>query len=94
MNGPIAQGNIVMTKPLETESQKKRQKIQVYFWNLVGSLEHISLPKLEDAIRKEFKCKNDRIIQTQIKLMQTEGRIKLQSTVKVWIKQPADLPEL
>lgn len=94
MNGPIVQGNITMTKPLETESQKKRQKIQVYFWNIVGSVEHISLPKLEDAIRKEFKSKNKRLIQTQIKLMQTEGRIKLQSAVKVWIQQPSDLPEL
>jgi len=83
-----------MTKPSETESRKKRQKIQIYFWNIVGSVEHISLPKLEDAIKKEFNCKNNRIIQTQIKLMQTEGRIKLQSAVKVWIKKPMDLPEL
>jgi len=94
MNGPIAQGNITMTKPSETEYQKRRQRIQVYFWNIVGAVEHISLPKLEDAIIKEFKCKNNRLIQTQINLMQTEGRIKLQSAVKVWIKQPADLPEL
>jgi hypothetical protein len=94
MNGHIVQGNITMTKPLETEFQKKRQKIQVYFWNIVGSVEHISLPKLEDAVRKEFKSKNNRLIQSQIKLMQTEGRIRLQSAVKVWIQQPADLPEL
>jgi hypothetical protein len=70
------------------EALKKREKIQNHFWNQVGSVEHISLPKLEDAIRKEFDCKDDRSIQAQIKLMQTEARIRVESRVKVWIKQP------
>jgi hypothetical protein len=70
------------------EALKKREKIQNHFWNQVGSDEHISLPKLEDAIRKEFDCKDDRSIQAQIKLMQTEARIRVESRVKVWIKQP------
>ncbi|MCX6644735.1 MAG: hypothetical protein NT043_05980 [Candidatus Bathyarchaeota archaeon] len=70
------------------EALKKREKIQNHFWNQVGSVEHISLPKLEDAIRKEFDCKDDRFIQAQIRLMQTEARIRVESRVKVWIKQP------
>ena len=77
-----------MTAYSEKEAFKKREKIQNRFWNQVGSVEHISLPKLEDAIRKEFKCNDDRFIQAQIKLMQTEARIRVQSRVKVWIKQP------
>ena len=77
-----------MAKNSDRKSQKKRQKIQVHFWNIVGSSEHISLPMLEDAVRKEFNIKDDRSIQTQIKLMQTEARIRVQSRVKVWIKQP------
>ncbi len=72
----------------DAERRKKREKIQNCFWNQVGSIEHISLPKLEDAIRKEFNCKNDRFITDQIKLMQTEARIRVQTKVKVWIKQP------
>jgi hypothetical protein len=43
---------------------------------------------LEDAVRKEFNIADDRFIQTQIELMQTEARIRVQSRVKVWIKQP------
>jgi hypothetical protein len=70
------------------EASSKRDKIQVQFWNQVGSAEHISLPKLEDAIRKEFNCADNRFIQSQISLMQTEARVKVQSNVKVWIKQP------
>jgi coproporphyrinogen III oxidase-like Fe-S oxidoreductase len=77
-----------LTSLSEKEALKKREKIQNRFWNQVGSVEHISLPKLEDAIRKEFNCKDDRFIQAQIKLMQTEARIRVQSNVKVWIKQP------
>ena len=72
----------------DKEAQKKRENIQIHFWNQVGSIEHISLPKLEDAVRKEFNCKEDRFIQAQIKLMQTEARIRIQTNVKVWIKQP------
>ncbi|MGD0204050.1 MAG: hypothetical protein ABSC20_09135 [Candidatus Bathyarchaeia archaeon] len=77
-----------MTAHSEKEAFKKREKIQNHFWNQVGSIEHISLPKLEDALRKEFNCNDDRFIQAQIKLMQTEARIRVQSRVKVWIKQP------
>jgi hypothetical protein len=77
-----------MSTHSEIEALKKREKIQIYFWNQVGSVEHISLPKLEDAIRKEFDCKDDRFIQAQIRLMQTEARIRVESRVKVWIKQP------
>jgi len=77
-----------MANHSDRESLKKREKIQVHFWNIVGSKEHVSLPMLEDAIRKEFNCKDDRFIQAQIKLMQTEARIRVESKVKVWIKQP------
>jgi hypothetical protein len=68
---------------------KKREKIQIHFWNQVGSQEHISLPMLEDAVKKEFTTTNDRFIQTQVNLMQTEARIRIQTRVKVWIKQPS-----
>jgi hypothetical protein len=87
MNCPTAQGNL-MTKDSEIETQKKREKIQTHFWNIVGAVEHISLPKLEDAIKKEFNCNEDRFVQAQIRLMQSEARIRVQSNVKVWIKQP------
>jgi hypothetical protein len=60
-----------MNQHSETEALKKREKIQSHFWNQVGSVEHISLPMLEDAIKKEFNYKDDRFIQAQIKLMQT-----------------------
>jgi hypothetical protein len=90
-SGPIVQDKRTITKTSESEFSKKRQNIQLYFWNVVGSVEHISLPRLEDALRKEFNCRNDRFIQTQIRLMQTEGRIKIQNAVKVWIKQPVNL---
>ena len=73
---------------MEKEALRKREKIQEYFWNIVGSAEHINLPKLEDALKKEFKTSDDRIVQAQIRLMQTESRIKVQNNVKVWIKQP------
>ena len=72
----------------EKEALKKRENIQKRFWNQVGSVEHISLPKLQDAIKKEFNCTDNRFIQAQIKLMQTEARIRVQSNVKVWIKEP------
>ena len=82
-----------MTKNSEVEDKKKREKIQSHFWNIVGAVEHISLPKLEDAIRKEYKYTDDRSVQTQIKLMQTEAKIRIQSKVKVWIKKPQTDPE-
>ncbi len=76
---------------LDVDEQKKREKIQVYFWNIVGAVEHISLPKLEDAIKKEFNIEDDRFVQNQVRLMQTESRVRVQSKVKVWIKQPNTL---
>lgn len=76
-----------MTKNTK-EDLKKREKIQEYFWNEVGSVEHTSLPKLKNAIEREFKCKDDRFVLGQIKLMQTEARVRIESKVKVWIKKP------
>jgi hypothetical protein len=75
MKTPIVQDD-VMAKWSDLEAQKKRWKIQVYFWIIVGSAEHINVPKLEDAIRKEFHTTEDRFIQAQVKLMQIEGRIR------------------
>ncbi len=77
-----------MAKTSDSEAVKKREKIQRRFWGIVGSVEHISIPKLEDAIKKEFNTADDRFVEAQIRLMQTEGRVRLQSNVKVWIKQP------
>jgi hypothetical protein len=77
-----------MTQNSEVENQKKGEKIQNHFWNIVGADEHISLPMLNDAVKKEFEYKDDRSVQTQIKLMQTEAKIRIQSRVKVWIKEP------
>jgi len=37
---------------------------------------------------KMIKNDNDRFVQSQIVLMQTEARIKIESKVKVWIKRP------
>jgi hypothetical protein len=85
----IVQGNFAMAKHSDVESLRKREKIQNHFWNQVGSDEHISLPMLADAIKKEFNCKDDRFVQSQINLMQTEARIRVESRVKVWIKQPS-----
>ena len=75
-----------MAKPSGLEARKNKQSVQVYFWNIVSAAEHINLPKLEDAIQKEFNCRNDRFVQMQIMLMQTESRIRVQSKVKVQIK--------
>ena len=77
-----------MAKHSDAESLRKRERIQNHFWNQVGSSEHISLPMLEDAIKKEFNYEDDRSIQSQINLMQTEARIRVESRVKVWIRQP------
>ena len=77
-----------MGKDLNLETQKGRQNVQIHFWNIVGAAEHINLPKLEDAIKKEFSCSDDRFVEAQIRLMQTEGRIRVQSNVKAWIKHP------
>jgi hypothetical protein len=75
----------------ENEALKKRQNVQLHFWKIVGAVEHISLPKLEDALKKEFKIQDDRFIEAQIKLMQTEARIAVERKNKVWIKQPDSL---
>lgn len=85
---PTAQVAAAMNKPSNLETEKKRQKVQAYFWDIVGTVEHINVPKLEDALRKEFRTQNQRFIELQIRLMQTEGRIRVQSNVKVWINQP------
>jgi hypothetical protein len=77
-----------MAKHSDREALKKREKIQNHFWNQVGSKEHISVPMLEDAIKKESNYKDNRSVQSQINLMQTEARIRVESRVKVWIKQP------
>jgi len=77
-----------MKKRRELENRKKRENIQKHFWNEVGAIEHISLPKLKNAIKKEFNDNDDRFVQAQIDLMQTEQRIKIESRVKVWIKPP------
>ena len=79
-----------MSKNSETDTEK-RGKIQVHFWNMVGTVEHISLPKLEDAVKKEFGRTDDRFVQTQVNFMQTESRIRVQSKNKVWIKKPDKL---
>jgi len=79
---------VAMTKHSDQEDLNKREKIQRHFWNQVGVVEHISLPKLENAVRKEFSNYDDRFVQAQIDLMQTEQRIRIESRVKVWIKPP------
>jgi hypothetical protein len=76
-----------MTKHKKPEDIKKREKIQRHFWNEIGSVEHTSLPKLKNAIEREFNRKDDRFVLGQIKLMQTEGRVRIESKVKVWIKK-------
>ena len=80
-----------MAKKSDAEAQRKRQKIQASFWRVVGTVEHINIPKLEDAIKKEFDTADDRLVQAQIRLMQTESRIRVQGREKVWVKQPGTL---
>jgi hypothetical protein len=77
-----------MTKESDIEARKKRMRIQAKFWNQVGVAEHVNMPKLEDAIKKEFGAADDRAIQVQVRLMQSEGRIRVQEKEKVWIRQP------
>jgi len=76
-----------LTKTSNPDAQK-RLKIQQHFWDIVGSVEHINIPKLQDAIRKEFHTQDSRLIEAQIRLMQMEGKIRVQEKKKVWIKQP------
>ncbi len=89
MSGLTAPSDSKTTDPWIRSFLKKRERTQIRFWNQVGAEEHISLPMLEDALKKEWKDKNDRFIQAQIRLMQTEGRINVESKVKVWIKPPS-----
>jgi hypothetical protein len=77
-----------MPKTPDLDGQKKRARVQRYFWDIVGSAEHINVPKLEDALKKQFQTNDGRVIEAQIRLMQTEGRIRVQANNKVWIKQP------
>jgi len=62
--------------------------VQRLFWNRVGAVEHVNVPKLEDAIRKEFATDDQRLVQRQVNLMQSEGRITVQNKFKVWVNQP------
>jgi hypothetical protein len=75
----------------KTSEVHKREKIQWHFWSIVGSVEHVNIPKIEDALRKEFRTQDSRMIEAQIRLMQTEGRIRIQEKNKVWIKQPENV---
>ena len=77
-----------MSKHSKPVDVKKRAEIQAHFWSEVGAVEHISLPRLKNAIRKEFNLDDDRLVQAQVQLMQSEQRIRVESRVKVWIKQP------
>ncbi len=79
-----------MKIPSKVGEIKKIAIIQSNFWNEVGSAEHISLPRLKDSIRKQFNFEDDRLVKTQIDLMQSEQRIRIESNVKVWIKRPAE----
>jgi hypothetical protein len=73
---------------MKPEDLQKRDRIQEHFWKEVGAVEHISLPRLKNAIKREFKYGDDRLIQAQIDLLQTEKKIRVESRVKVWIKKP------
>ncbi len=86
-SGRTVQGKAARTKSPQMEEQKKRENIQRWFWGIVGSVEHINIPKLEDVIRKEFHCSDYRFVVAQVRLMQTEGRIRVQEKVKVWINR-------
>ncbi len=46
----------------------KRERIQCQFWKEIGSAEHISLPKLKDAVKKEFNSKDDRLVKAPNRL--------------------------
>ena len=75
-------------KPVNVDAQRRRENVQNYFWGIVGSAEHINIPKLKDVLKKEFPTADSRFIEAQIRIMQSEGRIKIQNNVKVWIRQP------
>jgi hypothetical protein len=90
MSCRFAPGKLRMTKKSDMDARRKRMKIQAKFWNQVGASEHVNLPKLEDAIRKEFASADDRFVEAQVRLMQSEGRVSVQEKAKVWIKQPDD----
>lgn len=77
-----------MGKMTDEEALQRRMRIQEKFWREVGSAEHVNVPKLEDAVRKEFRGADDRLVRAQVGLMQAEGRVRVQDKVKVWINQP------
>lgn len=81
----------LMGKESDAEAWEKRQNIQVHFWRIVGAVEHINIPKLEYFVKKEFNTTEDRFVQAQIRLMQTESRIRIQGREKVWVKQPENI---
>jgi len=80
-----------MTKK-SSDKARKRKAIQTVFWSQVGAAEHINMPKLEAAIKKEFRTDNGRRIKEQVHLMQTEGRIRIQNKSKVWVRAPEEAP--
>jgi len=82
---PTAPVDAVNSKT-DLEGQKKRQRVKVYFWKSMGAVERINIPKLEDALRKQFPDAENRFVQSQVALMQTDNKIKVQDNVKVWIK--------
>jgi hypothetical protein len=53
-----------MVKQVHVEAQNKRVNVQHFFWNQVGAVEHLNLPKLEAALRKEFKNASGRFIES------------------------------
>lgn len=79
-----------MAKDKDAEAQRRREKIQAQFWSQVGSAEHINVPKLEDAVRREFCTVDERFVQSQVRLMQSEGRVRVQEKSKVWVNQPEE----
>ena len=84
------QGELRVSKMSGEEAMRRRMRIQAKFWREVGSAEHVNVPKLEDAVRKEFRGADDRVVRLQVRLMQAEGRVRVQDKVKVWINQPED----
>ena len=70
------------------QDRKLRERIQGHFWDEVGAAEHVSIPELENFIKREFRFEDGRRIQNLIRLMQTEGRIRVESVAKVWIRPP------
>lgn len=77
-----------MGKMIDEEAMRRRMRIQAKFWSQVGSAEHINMPKLEDAVRREFHTEDGRLVERQVALMKSEGRVRVQEKAKVWVNQP------